>query len=148
MTSDSGSPLEAACFEFTTGGPAILEQLPYEGSRIDEEQAFVLGLDTHDTAESVLANAWRDVKGIKEKIGFKLIEGKDREAILNGRAEFLNRFQRLFLSGSRMDRMLKDPNDLPLVILQCKRRFPNGAEIKLVWGNGIASRSGDVRGDS
>ncbi|MFN0314057.1 MAG: MG2 domain-containing protein [Burkholderiales bacterium] len=142
VTSEAGTAIEAARFEFTTGGPAIVEQFPREGSRIDEEQTFVLGLNTHATAESVLANAWCDVKGINEKIGVKLVEGKDREVILNGRGEFLNRFQRLFQSGSRMDRSPKDPNDLPLMILQCKRRFPNGAEVKMVWGKGIVSRSG------
>jgi alpha-2-macroglobulin len=136
------SPAQAARLEVPAGGPAILGGSPSEGSRIEEEQAFVLGLDAHANAQSVLANAWCEVKGIEEKIGVKLAEGREREAILSGQLEFLNHFQRLLLSESRVERVLDNSDDLPLVVLQCKRRFPNGAEVKLVWGKGIVSRSG------
>ena len=30
-------------FQFSTGGPAVLEMLPFEGNNIDEEQVFLLG---------------------------------------------------------------------------------------------------------
>ena len=48
-------------FEFSTGGPAVLEMLPYEGNNIDEEQVFLLGLDAPATEASVLAGAYCDV---------------------------------------------------------------------------------------
>src|ERR1700681_2422491 len=44
ITALDGKTLESGpSFTFTTGGPAVLRSLPYEGSRIDENQIFVLG---------------------------------------------------------------------------------------------------------
>src|SRR6266705_2340659 len=44
LTSLDGKPLAAGeRFVFSTGGPAILRSLPWEGARIDENQIFVLG---------------------------------------------------------------------------------------------------------
>src|SRR5215472_7638613 len=46
LTALDGKPLEGGQrFEYSTGGPAIVRSLPYEGARIDEHQIFILGLD-------------------------------------------------------------------------------------------------------
>ena len=53
LTAVDGTALAAGQrFEFSTGGPAILRSLPYEGSRIDENQVFILGLDAPADAAS------------------------------------------------------------------------------------------------
>ena len=39
-------------------------------------------------------------------------------------------------------RRLRDAPDSPLVTLACARTLPAGAEVKLVWGKGIAAASG------
>ena len=44
-------------FSFTTGGPAIRQAMPNEGSRIDEEQVFILGLDAPAVPASILEHA-------------------------------------------------------------------------------------------
>ena len=61
-------------FEFSTGGPAILRSLPYEGSPIDENQVFILGLDAPPKPETIAPNARCVAAGINEEIGVRLVE--------------------------------------------------------------------------
>ena len=43
LTDVEGAPVAGGQrFDFSTGGPAILRSLPYDGSRIDEHQIFIL----------------------------------------------------------------------------------------------------------
>ena len=50
-------------FALSTGGPAIVRSLPWEGSRIDENQVFILGLDAPAKPETIAANAQRTPAG-------------------------------------------------------------------------------------
>src|SRR5450432_242152 len=75
-------------FAFTTGGPAILRSLPYEGSRIDENQIFVLGLDAPAKSETIAANAYCVTAGVNEKIGVRLVTGEERKIVLDNRKSF------------------------------------------------------------
>lgn len=145
-------------FEFTTGGPAVVEMLPYEGNRIDEEQVFLLGLDAPATRASVLEGAYCDVRGVTERIPVRVIEGEERAALLVSRRDFVDRLLRVLFKdgreilidgrplgkGSRLDQMLAGEGRarFPIVALQCQRRLPNNAEVRLVWGKGITSESG------
>jgi hypothetical protein len=56
-------------FDFSTGGPSILRSLPYEGTKVDENQIFVLGLDAPATPTSIAASAYCVAAGIHERIG-------------------------------------------------------------------------------
>src|SRR5262249_38973197 len=58
-------------FTFSTGGPALLSHLPYE--EVEEDQAFVLGLDAEATEESILEHVWFAVEGLPERIGVQLL---------------------------------------------------------------------------
>ena len=110
-------------YAFSTGGPAIRSSVPNEGNEwIDEEQAFLLRLDAEPTEASVLQHVSFSVEGIPERIGIRLIAGKEREEILKMRYQ--------------------GPAAEPIVILQATRRFPNGARVNLVWGKGVTSQSG------
>ncbi len=145
-------------FSFTTGGPAILQSYPYEGSQIDEEQIFILGLDAQAASDSVLSHAYCDVQGVTERVGVRLITGEERRALLNSRKDFVDRWLRVLFEdggervisgrvlprGSRADTLLTSDNAdvLPIALLQCARKFPNAAKVQLVWGKGIASASG------
>ena len=150
-----------ARFEFDTGGPAIVRSLPYDGSRIDENQVFVLGLDAPATAASISANAYCVAAGIHERIPVRLVTGDERRVLLDHRKAFAASWLRLLLldaktgrsralafalpaTGSDDDRFrrLRDAHDSPLVTLACARTLPAGAEVKLVWGRGIAAASG------
>jgi len=145
-------------FEFNTGGPAILEMVPYEGNNIDEEQIFLLGLDAPTTHQSILDNAYCDVRGVTERIPVRMISGDERKALLDARRDFVDRWLRVlfkdggemiidgkpFGRGSRLEQFLTgDAGDrFPIVALQCQRRLPNNAQVSLVWGKGITSQSG------
>lgn len=145
-------------FEFSTGGPAVIEMLPYEGSNIDEEQVFLLGLDAPAAGQSVLAGAYCDVRGITERIPVRIISGDERKALLAARRDFVDRLLRVlfkdgreividgrpFGRGSRLDQFLAadGAGKFPIVALQCQRRLPNNAEVRLVWGKGITAESG------
>jgi alpha-2-macroglobulin len=83
LVTQAGKPvIGQTTFTFTTGGPSIQTSIPGEDATIDEDQAFVLGLDTQPTEESVLQPASFAVAGLPERIGVRLITGQAREAIL------------------------------------------------------------------
>jgi len=148
-------------FEFTTGGPAILRSMPWDGSRIDENQMFILGLDAAVAPDTIAAHAYCVAAGVNEKIGVRLVTGEERKTILDNRKSFAASYLRLiFLDGANARSRsftfrlpttgsddekflrLRDAPDSPLVTLACARTLPPNAEVKLVWGAGIASASG------
>jgi len=149
----AGEPVEAARFSFSTGGPAILESLPYEQSQIEEQQAFILALDAAVDAASVLEHAWCDADGIEERIGVRLIEGEDRTSILESQRFFVDRLLQARERAGALRELAKTAQDaqslraaaveaLPLVVLRCARRLPAESTMRLVWGEGIRSQSG------
>jgi uncharacterized protein YfaS (alpha-2-macroglobulin family) len=148
-------------FAFTTGGPAIVSSLPWEGSRIDEHQVFILGLDAPAKPETIAANARCVAAGVNEEIGVRLVTGDERRTILDNRKSFASSYLRMMLidgvggrtrgflfrlptTGSDQERFLKlrDAPDSPLVTLACARTLPANADVKLVWGRGIAATTG------
>jgi alpha-2-macroglobulin len=162
LTALDGASLAAGQrFEFTTGGPAILRSLPYEGAPIDENQMFILGLDAPVAAETVTKNAYCATAGVNERIGVRLVTGEERKTILDNRKSFAASYLRLIFldgdnarprsfafrlptTGSDEEKFLalRDAAESPLVTLACARTLPPNAEVKLVWGKGIASASG------
>ncbi len=110
-------------FTFNTGGPAIIENRPWTGdSEIDEQQAFVLVLDADADPASIAAHASFSIEGLTERVGATLMTGVDR-------ATLLKRFEQMIAKR-------------PVVILQARQSFPNGAAVHLIWGKGIKTRSG------
>src|SRR5262249_25784381 len=83
----SGRPLEVRQrFAFDTGGPAVQVSFPHEGEDpIDEDQIFILALDAPADTASIRAHARCAVGGVNERIGVRLIEGDEREQVLNQR---------------------------------------------------------------
>ncbi len=162
LLSLAGNPIEGApSYEFSTGGPAILETLPYEGALIDEEQIFVLGLDAAASEASVLAHAYCDVHGVTERVPVRMVQGEERKTLLASRRDFVDRWLRVlfkdghellidgrpFGRGARFEDLLAaDERKMPVVVLQCQRRLPNNAEARLVWGKGVSSVSGVATG--
>jgi uncharacterized protein YfaS (alpha-2-macroglobulin family) len=118
-------------FGFTTGGPSIRRSNPYEGSSIDEEQAFILALDTEAKESTVVEHAYCAVGGINERIGVRIMKGADRERLLKVQGQYY-----------RFGISQEGAKDFPLLIVQCMRPFPNDAKVQLVWGKGIESSSG------
>jgi alpha-2-macroglobulin len=113
-------------FVFSTGGPAILSSRPWEGSdNVDEEQVFLLELDSGAVDKSVLANASFTIEKVPDRVGIRIITGKERDAIVD---------------AAYSDRPGRRPPHL--LLIQAVRRFPAGARINLVWGRGITAPSG------
>jgi len=110
-------------FFFSTGGPAIKDSYPHEGSDINEDQMFILLLDAEADEKSVPANVSCSVEGINESVGVKIVKGEEKEKLL--KTQVYARYK-----------------DMPKVVLQCKRNFPNNAVVRLVWGKGVSSASG------
>ena len=135
-------------FGFDTGGPAVVEMLPYEGSQIDEQQIFVLGLDAPVSDATVAQHAWCRAEGIHEKIGVRILAGAEREQILAQRKAFAQRYLSLYFKARGVvwhaGMAVKDKRleRLPLVVLQCQRPLPAKAKVALVWGAGMATDNG------
>jgi hypothetical protein len=153
----AGAQVEPARFAFSTGGPAVVEHLPYRYQQIDEEQVFILALDAPASEASILAHAWCDAKGIEERIAVQLVQGEERARILEARKDFVDRFlvalfkdgrlagvaERDLLRGTSAEKLrTADPAKLPLTLLRCARRLPAESPLRLVWGKGIESLSG------
>ena len=145
----AAQPVDAATFAFSTGGPSVIGSVPFEGSRaIDEEQAFLLAVDAFASEKSVLEHAWCDIAGIGERIGVKPLEGSERATVLEANRAFVeDHLRRNFRPSGRAYRKsdwtaaLNSP-DLPIAVAECRRRLPNDAQVRLVWGRGIAATSG------
>jgi uncharacterized protein YfaS (alpha-2-macroglobulin family) len=109
-------------FSFSTGGPAIKASYPHEGNKqIDEEQVFILTLDGEPDEESVLRHVAFSIQGIENLVGVRMIQGEEREQILKERYRWMKR------------------PDAPLILLQCKQRFPAETPVRLIWGKGVMS---------
>ena len=122
----AGDPVAGdTAFSFSTGGPSIIQSRPYEGdTAIDERQIFVLTLDAQPVPETLLKNAWFSVAGVNERVGVTLVAGKEREQLLKA---------------------LRIPKDEgTLVALRARQAFPPSAQVRFVWGKGIAAKSGVV----
>jgi alpha-2-macroglobulin len=112
-------------FAFSTGGPAIHQSFPFAGNEaIDEEQIFILQLDAEATEESLLANVSFSVEGLVERVGVRIISGRQRNEILKAR----------YPRGV--------PPKVASLVLQARQRFPAQAKVSLVWGKGVHSKSG------
>lgn len=136
LTALSGTPVEAlkggsGGYGFSTGGPAILQQRPWEGNRVQEDQAFVLELDSDVTEDSVLSNVKFQVEGIQEPIESKFLTGRERDEVLKS-AFPSYRWNREEEAGKKHFR----------IVIQANRRFPPDKKISLVWGKGISTPSG------
>ena len=111
-------------FSFSTGGPAIKASYPYEGTKqIDEEQVFIFTLDAEPTEDSLFKHVAFSIQGIENLVGIRIIEGEERERILKERYRWMKR------------------PDVPLILLQCKQRFPAETPVRLIWGKGVMSKT-------
>ena len=158
MNGDSVTGLRE--YRFTTGGPAIRHKLPYEGSQIDEQQVFILGLDAAADSDSVLQNTWCEIEGVQEKVGVRLLGAGERRQLFEHRRDLFDRLVRALvirkrdaaivgaldtravLKGSEIEKMVTQPEGSPIVVLACQRQLPNSAQVRLVWGKGIRTQSG------
>lgn len=109
-------------FSFSTGGPVLSSHQPY-GETIDEDQVFLLRFNGDVDPASILAHVHCTVQGLGESVPVRLITGEDRKDIL--RATYFS---------------MADTWDTPATqLLQCKRRLPAEASVRLRVGPGVAT---------
>ena len=145
----AGQPLAGQRqFAFTSGGPAVLRSLPYNGDGgIDESQVFVLALDAPARGDSIERAAWCRADGVNEKIGLRVLEGEERARILALQRDFVDRHLgawskaggRTWRAGAPLESL---GAGLPLAVVQCRRTLPARQKIALVWGKGIVAPNG------
>lgn len=126
-----GAALEGATeFTFTTGAPAVVSLWPSPGSRIEEDQHFLVQLTGPVDAASVARQAWCEAEGVGERIGLRVVEGALRDQVLRrqGRYAYAGR-------GARGSEAAIAERHL---LLACQRAFAPEARVRLVWGTGIA----------
>ncbi len=122
-----GTAQGRSAFAFSTGGPAIVRSIPWEGARIEEEQPFVLELSGPPLPDSVLAHAWCQAQGVAERIPIAFVSAAERETLLR-----------------HLDLQARAEH---IVIARCRQRLPPGAKLTIVWGTGIeALRDGQPTG--
>lgn len=152
LRSLDGRPVEGrGKFSFSTGGPAILQSHPHEGTRwIDENQAFLLLLNAEATEESILENVSFSAEGVNESIGATIVKGEDRKALIEsgparGLVHLLHSVygRRTTLEFRRKEKAWEDPR---IVVLMARRTFPPGSDVFLRWGKGIRTTGGIATG--
>jgi uncharacterized protein YfaS (alpha-2-macroglobulin family) len=140
-------------YGFNTGGPAIVEALPRDGQYgIDDRQVFILALDAVAREDSIAQHAWCQADGITEKIGVRVITGKERDDFLALRRSFVDRYLNVYFRArgvpfrASMRVRSNRAERLPVAVLQCRRTLPADAKVTLVWGAGIAAENGIAAG--
>ena len=109
-------------YGFATGAPVVLQVQPFEGSRIEEDQHFLLRLNGAVLPASVARAAWCEAEGVNERIAVTVVEGAARRDLLRQR--------RFSGNGAEPDKLL---------LLACQRSFAPEARVRLLWGPGIAA---------
>ncbi len=116
----------ASSYKFNSGGPFVKSLRPGSYERIDEEQYFLLQLNGAATLKSIQDNVWCSVEGLGERVPVKLIDGKERDALL--------------MSQGLEKAAAIEP--LKFVTLTCNRRLTPASKIQLVYGKGVSTPSG------
>ncbi len=135
-------------FSFSTGGPAIIGSYPRDGwSMADEEQVFLLKLDSPANAQTVQAHARCIVQGIGEEIPVQVLTGAARDAMLNERKALGYEYFRLLAkSGNSAAIRVRDRSlesvEANVLVVRCQRRLPPASQLQLLWGSGIETPSG------
>lgn len=108
---------------FSTGAPIITSVTPWPGSRIAEDQHFLLRLNGAVDAASVRRAAWCEIQGLLDRLPVVLVDGAARDAVLRQQ-------------GRRGER---GPAEAHALLLRCDRPLVADAKVRLVWGAGIGS---------
>ncbi|WP_158291800.1 alpha-2-macroglobulin family protein [Lampropedia puyangensis] len=115
---------------FNTGGPSVERILPYTwDGKIDEQQHFLLFLNSPVDTATIASRAWCQSKDVGERIPVRILDEKEHQSLLDNLA-----------SGYQSS--YEEDSNTPSIALTCQRRLTAGSELSLVWGKGIAAPNG------
>jgi uncharacterized protein YfaS (alpha-2-macroglobulin family) len=117
----SGAAVVPGRFEFSTGGPSVVEIEPSYG-KVAEDQRFAVKLDAPAVRDTVESHAFVRAGGLPDPIGLRVVEGPERDAAL-----------------ASLD---WDPKDARQLVLEARQRFAPEAKLVFTWDAGIATASG------
>ncbi len=144
-----GQPLQGKrTFEFSTGGPAIVNSYPDQGwEQLDEQQIFLLQLAAPATTASIERHAHCSVDGIEEQIPVEVLTGEKRAAVLKERSSLgYQYFRLLWKNGAETTVALRgealDQAEERIAAVRCKRNLPPATQVRLHWGAGVTTESG------
>ncbi len=130
-----GSPKDGGEYSFSVAGPRVQWLLPQVEQTVDEDQVFLLLLNSAAQPESVLAHARCEIQGIHEQVPLKRLTGVERTKLLARLKPHLDEMNLRWEGGS----VKADPR---LEVVQCGRTLPANARFELVWGAGVSTPTG------
>ena len=135
-----GAKLAAATFSFDTGAPMLRASLPRDRAEdIDENQVFLLLPDAKLDPRAVAEHVWCGVAGLEERIGVDVLQDSPRhQVIAQGRALGHAWRELLAAAGHGEDKAALERAEASLIAVRCRRALPAQAEVRLVWGRGLA----------
>ena len=113
-------------WKFQIDGPNILAIYPGDtngrsSATVNEDQVFVLGLDSEVDEASVLKNVYFKVDGVASNIQIRVLSEAEKRSLMKADNFPEYRFSK----------------DLPIVMITAKQPFPANKKISLVWGAGV-----------
>ncbi|MFZ6686498.1 alpha-2-macroglobulin family protein [Undibacterium sp. SXout11W] len=119
----SGTALTGkSSFQFNTGGPSVMQVMPYSHGEIEEDQAFMLFQNAAVNQTTLVQHVYCEIEGVHERVPVQLITGEARNALLKSFAQNI------------------DQNTVST--LQCQQKFSPKAAVKIVWDKGITTLNG------
>ena len=107
-----------ARYAFYAAGPWPRSLLPRGGGNIEEDQAFLIEINSPVKRESVERNVWCEADGVGNRIPARILPDKVRDEMAASQ----------HISGNAQR-----------LALTCAERLPAGAKMRLVWGKGVES---------
>ncbi len=121
-------------YVFNTGGPRVLNTHPWVGATVEEHNAFLLTLSAPVDVASVKSGAWCALEGVAERVPLKLIEGKEREQLIQTVLGMRPR------GGAALARY--EDSERAMLAVQCAQAATPKTKMAIVWGAGIQSVNG------
>ena len=119
----SGSTLTGKnSFQFNTGGPSVINAMPYSHAQIEEDQAFILFQTAAVNESSLRQHVYCEIEGVHERIPVRLLGGDARTSLLSQFAQHLDATK--------------------ISTFQCQQKFPANAAVNIVWDKGVSTTNG------
>jgi uncharacterized protein YfaS (alpha-2-macroglobulin family) len=110
-------------FSFYADGPWPRAITPSAGSKIDEEQRFIITTGSAIDVSSLANHLWCEAEGVGQRIPVRVSPASERSEIL------------------RAEDIADKPEKL---VVYCQERLPQDKKVRLVWEPGIRAVSGAV----